>query len=181
MTTTGQRASDGRVAVWVPFTGSGTEDDQWRPDLPAGVAFSVDAGVPNAVADEVFLQPVHPESGMRQPFVTRYVLAWVDPADVERVTQAVPADQVPLEERLLVEMYGRVRRDSLARLTPEATAEIVAVFEREAAAPADAARREMLEQLRRRMWRRGLPKPAAKHVRDLILSAPQVIDNGEDA
>jgi hypothetical protein len=81
------------IELWVPIIGSGTEEDPYRPDVPAGVRWATGNGVP------VDLGPDSPTYG--RP-VNGHMLIRVADGDAPSVKAAVPAEQVPAEERALV-------------------------------------------------------------------------------
>ena len=138
------------VDVWVPIVGAGTEDDHHRPDVPAGVAWKCNEGIPCE------LDPV---SGRRGHPVGAHALVTVDAKDVSKITSAVPPAQVPGEMRLLVELCRSVERDGASRMTPAAEERIRAVFRGRRGAD-----KPMLGRLLVHMVRRGLSPTTAQQV-----------------
>jgi hypothetical protein len=136
--------------VWTPIVGTGTEDDPYRPDVPDGIAWRSREGLPvelNA-ADANYGRPAN-----------RYACVTVDEADAGKIAAAVPGQEVPLEERMLVALCRTKRRAGPTSAKEEAAVETI--FRDEAAAGLTAPVKETFGRLLVRMARRGLSVAAA--------------------
>lgn len=129
--------------LWVPIVGSGTDADPFRPDVPEGVAWATDNGVP------CDLGPDSPTYG--RP-VNGHMLIQVADKDAPLVKAAVPADEVPAGERALVECVRVPAEGGVV------TAEEELQVEQKVAGLSSAERTRVLAQ----MALRGLRSPAVE-------------------
>ena len=132
--------------LWVPIIGTGKDEDPYRADVPPDVPWVTDNGVP------CDLGPDSPTYG--RP-VNAHMLIRVAEKDAARVKTALPPEQVPAEERALVDCVRIQARPGAVTAAEEALiAERVAALE-------PAARSRVLAQ----MVLRGLRPEAVEAVR----------------
>ena len=140
-----------KIELWVPIVGTGTDDDPFRPDVPEGVSW--EAEIPSE------LDPKSPRLG--QP-ANKHALVRVPAEAVPQggIKNAVPADKVPDEERLLVELCRAVSDRS------DLSDRVRSVMLREAHRPASAGPegRGMLKRLLVHLVRRGLAAETAQAI-----------------
>jgi len=157
------QAAESRVELWVPLTGTGTEDDPHRPDLPEGIPFS--AEIPSE------LDPALPTIEEREsapggkcrgdPAVT-YCPVQVREEDAPKVTKAVPITEVPKHDLLLIEL---LRHGKFGRFNePIVISKVIQTFDREAALWTTPAGKQLGRLLLARLVRRGLPPATADYI-----------------
>jgi len=151
-----------KIELWVPIVGTGTDDDPFRPDVPEGVSW--EAEIPSE------LDPKSPRLG--QP-ANKHALVRVPAEAVPQggIKNAVPADKVPDEERLLVELCRAVSDRSDATLRSGASLRstslsdrVRSVMLREAHCAKTPEGRGMLKRLLVHMVRRGLAAETAQAI-----------------
>ena len=86
------------ATIWVPIIGDGSDDNPYRPDVPAAVSWSTDDGIPVNLAD--------PDRG--RP-IGKYANIIVADDDVEKCPARIAEKAVPEADRLTVGMIRACR------------------------------------------------------------------------
>jgi len=140
------------VTIWTTLTGTGTLDDPYRPDLPAGVPFSaeipseLDPSLPTIEERESAPDGKH----LGAPAVTCCRVR-VNRYDLPRITTIVRPEDVPEEDRLLINVCAVIRKPR--GVVDEAAVEKIFAALGDLSAAAPERKRRIIRVLEHAGWR----------------------------